>query len=316
MRQGKILPTALAAVLLTLSFTTATASANYRVGISEQNSALFAQPAWQALKLKRVRYVVPWDFYRYDYQLNDTATYMNAAHAAGQEVLVAFTAKRGCYANGKYLKSSSCRAPSTTAFHSAFLKFKHLYPWVKTYTPWNEENHVSQPTSSSPHRAAEYYDVVRKACGSTCTVMAADVLDQSNVTSWLRSFLHYSHGRGSIWGLHNYKDVNRHESKGLTNVLKVVPGDVWLTEVGGIVTFLPSFKTSESRASSATKYMFELADRFDSKRKGYKSKVTRLYDYSWFGQPGATFDSGLVNADDSPRPSYTQFAKYAKHRLK
>jgi hypothetical protein len=308
-----ILIAALAAVCLAAPVT---ASANYRVGISEQGAALFDQPAWQALKLKRVRYVVPWDFYRYDYQLGETAAYMNNAHAHGQEVLVAFTARRGCYVNGKYSKSSGCKAPSTTAFKAAFLKFKHLYPWVKTYTPWNEENHVSQPTSTSPHRAAEYYDVVRKACGSKCTVMAADVLDQSNVTTWLRQFLHYSHGRGRIWGLHNYKDVNRHESKGLTNVLKVVPGDVWLTEVGGIVTFLPSFKTSEARASSATTYMFQLADRFDTKRKGYKSRVARLYDYSWFGQPGATFDSGLVNPDGSPRPAYAQFAKFVKNRLK
>jgi hypothetical protein len=127
--------------------------------------------------------------------------------------------------------------------------------------------------------------------------MAADVLDQSNVTGWLRKFLHYSHGRGRIWGLHNYKDVNRKQSKGLTNVLKTVPGQLWLTETGGIVTFLPSFKTSYSRSSSATKYMFKLADRYDSK-------------------PGARFDAGLVNPDGSPRAALTQFEKYAKHRLK
>ena len=45
------------------------------------------------------------------------------------------------------------------------------------------------------------------------------------------------------------------------------------------------FKTSASRAASATKYMFKLADRYDSKRKGYKSKITRLYVYRWFGEP-------------------------------
>ena len=63
------------------------------------------------------------------------------------------------------------------------------------------------------------------------------MLDQSTVTTWLKSFIKYSHNKARIWGLHNYKDVNRHQSKGLTNVLKTVPGEVWLTETGGITTF-------------------------------------------------------------------------------
>jgi hypothetical protein len=303
----------LAALALALP---ATADANYRVGISEQSPAMFSQPAWQSLQLKRTRYIVAWDSYKHADQSANVAAFMNAAHAAKQDVLVAFTARSGCYVNGKYSKSSACRAPTPSAYKTAFLKFKRAYPYVKTYTPWNEENHVSQPTSSSPKRAAQYYDVVRKACNG-CTVMAADVLDQSNVTSWLRSFLRYSHGRGSIWGLHNYKDVNRKQSKGLTSVLKTVPGQLWLTETGGIVTFLPSFKTSIARASSATKYMFALADRFDASKRGYRSKLTRLYVYRWFGEPpGARFDAGLVNPDGSARPALAEFEKYAKHRLK
>ena len=304
---------ALAAMILALP---ATASANYRVGMSEQSPAMFDQPAWQALKLKRVRYIVPWDWYKNAGQNNEVVGFMSRAHAAGQDVLVAFSARRGCYENGKYSRSSACKAPSTTAYKSAVTRFHKAYPWVKTYSPWNEENHVSQPTHSSPKRAVQYYDTLRRACKG-CTVMAADVLDQSNVTTWLRQFLHYSHGRGTIWGLHNYKDVNRHQSKGLTNVLKTVPGQLWLTETGGIVTFLPSFKTSISRSSSATKYMFQLADRYDAKRRGYRSKLTRLYVYRWYGEaPGARFDAGLVNPDGSPRPALTQFQKYVKNRLK
>ena len=143
------------------------------------------------------------------------------------------------------------------------------------------------------------------------------MLDQSNVASWLKDFIRYSKNKARIWGLHNYKDVNRKQSKGLTNVLKIVPGEVWLTETGGITKFEASgFKNSPSRAASATKYMFQLADRFDSKKSGYKSKVTRIYVYRWWGEPNATFDSGLVNPDGSPRPAFAQFKKYAKHRLK
>ena len=300
---------ALAAAILAPS-----ADANYRVGLSEQSPAMFSQPAWQSLKLKRVRYIVPWDYFKDAGQHGEVVAFMNAAHAAKQDVLVAFTARRGCYADGKYSKSSACRAPSTSAYKSAVTRFHKEFPYVKTFSPWNEENHVSQPTHSSPKRAVQYYDTLRRACKG-CTVMAADVLDQSNVTSWLRSFLRSSHGRGTIWGLHNYKDVNRHRSTGLTGVLKTVPGEVWLTETGAITTFEPSFPTSASRAASSTKYMFQLADKYDSKRSGYKSKLTRLYVYRWFGETG-TWDSGLVNPDGSARPALTEFTQDVKHRLK
>ena len=202
----------------------APASANYRVGLSEQSAATFDQPLWQGLKLKRVRYIVPWDFYKGD-GASEVSTFMNAAHAHNQEVLVMFTARRGCYSKGKYSKSSACKAPSKGTYTTAFKKFKAAYPWVKTYAPWNEANHVSQPTSSSPKRAADYYAALRANCKG-CKILGADVLDQSNVKTWLKSFIKYSHNKARIWGLHNYKDVNRHESKGLTSVLKTVPGQV------------------------------------------------------------------------------------------
>ena len=61
-----------------------------------------------------------------------------------------FTAHRGCYVNGKYSKSSACKAPSKSAYKTAVKTFRKAYPWVKTYAPWNEANHVSQPTAKSP----------------------------------------------------------------------------------------------------------------------------------------------------------------------
>jgi hypothetical protein len=301
---------ALAALVLA-----APASANYRVGISEQDARTFDQPLWQNLKLKRVRYIVPWDYYKGDGRA-EAATFLNAARARNQDVLVMFTARRGCYVRGKYSRSSACRAPSKSAFTKAFKTFKRDFPWVKTYAPWNEANHVSQPTAKSPKRAADYYAVLRANCRG-CKILAADVLDQSNVRTWLKSFIKYSKNKGRVWGLHNYKDVNRKQSKGLQNVLKTVPGEVWLTETGGITKFETSgFKRSPSRAASATKYMFQLADKWDTRRKGYKSKITRIYVYRWWGEPEGTFDSGLVNPDGSKRPAYDQFAKYAKRRLK
>ena len=88
---------------------------------------------------------------------------MNAAHAHNQDVLVMFTARRGCYSNGKYSKSSACKAPSQGAYTTAFKKFKRAYPWVKTYAPWNEANHVSQPTPRARSAPRDYYAALRKA---------------------------------------------------------------------------------------------------------------------------------------------------------
>src|SRR5262245_45859989 len=115
MQLTRIVPLAALAVLILA----VPASANYRVGLSAQNPAMFDQPAWQALKLKRVRYIVPWDYYKNAGQHAEVVGFMNRAHAADQDVLVAFTARRGCWVNGKYSKSNACRAPSTSAYRSA-----------------------------------------------------------------------------------------------------------------------------------------------------------------------------------------------------
>jgi hypothetical protein len=307
--------TIVVAALAALALCAPAAQANYRVGLSEQAATVFDQPAWQALKLKRVRYIVPWDYAKNPGQVAEVDGFLNAAKAHNQDVLVEFTAHRGCWNGKTYSKSSACKAPSQSKYKSAVSAFRKANTQIKTYAPWNEANHVSQPTAKKPALAAQYYATLRSVCGSKCKVMAADVLDQSDVTSWLKSFLKASKGKGTIWGLHNYKDVNRHRSSGLTSVLKTVPGELWLTETGGITRFLPSFPESSSRAASSTKYMFQLADKYDAKKSGYKSKLTRLYVYRWFGESG-NWDSGLVNPDGSPRPALAQFQKYAKSRLK
>ena len=41
------------------------------------------------------------------------------------------------------------------------------------------------------------------------------MLDQRDAGSYIRSFLRTTQGKGRIWGLHNYEDVNRHRATGL-----------------------------------------------------------------------------------------------------
>jgi hypothetical protein len=59
--------------------------------------------------------------------------------------------------------------------------------------------------------------------------------------------------------------------------------------------------------------MFRLAGRYDERRRGLRSRITRLYAYRWFGEPpGAHFDAGLVDPDGSPRRAYSVFRRYAR----
>jgi hypothetical protein len=296
----------------------APASAGYRVGVGEQNRQMFDSPAWQSLKLKRVRYLVPWDYAKHADQRAALDQYMLRARAARQDVLVTFTARRGCYLpSGRYSKARVCRAPSASAYRNAFGMFDAKFPWVKTYSAWNEINHKSQPTFKSPDAAAGYYNVLRKqARRGKFRVMAADMLDTPNMNRYLATFRRYAKGSPTLWGLHNYGDVNRRRTTFTKAMLRTVPGEVWLTETGGIVKLLPSFKHSESRAAARTKDLFRLADTYDTRRRGMRSKITRLFVYSFYGaDPSARFDAGLVNPDGTPRKTFSVFSKTARtHR--
>jgi hypothetical protein len=312
-----MLPLTLVAALLV----TPAAEAKYRVGLSEQNPAMFDSPLWQSLKMKRVRYIIPWDWNKTAAERAGVDAYMQRARAARQDVLLTFSAHRGCWVNGRYRKrSKACRAPSAKAFRASFRAFDNRYPWVQTYSAWNEVNHMSQPTFNRPALAVRCYEVIRKeARARRYRVMAADMLDTSNMRSYLRSFLRKAKGSPRLWGLHNYQDTNRHTSADTRLMLATVPGEVWLTETGGMVRFagVRKFaKYNERRALNATKWMFTLANRFDSRQRGLRSKITRLYVYRWFGEPrGARFDAGLVGPTGKPRKAFPTFRRNAvRHR--
>lgn len=293
--------------LLTLAISllaVAPASAAYSVGIGEQSPSMFDHKRFQDLDVKRVRHLVPWDWYRHEYQRAETAAFLNRAREARTEVLVTFTAPRGCFENGRYSRRKACRPPSARAYRSSFRRFEQAYPHIKAYAPWNEANHVSQPTHTRPALAVRYYRIVRRECRG-CKIVAADVLDSSNVRSWLREFMRKAPGNPRIWGLHNYADVNRKRDRQTRVVLDTVPGEVWLTETGGIVAFGDDFPHSERRAANRTRYMFTLANRYDRRRSGLRSRISRVYVYQWTGAPrGTRFDSGLTDVRGKARTAY------------
>jgi hypothetical protein len=313
-----LLPTAIVALLVALVVAAAPAGAKYRVGVGEQSPEMFDTPAWQGLGLKRVRYIVAWDWATTGQQAAVDA-FMTAARAHGQDVLVTFGAHRGCFDGRRYSRSRVCRAPTARSYRKAVRAFDDRYRWVRTYSAWNEVNHISQPTFGHPRLAVRFYRVLRRESRRRhFRVLAADVLDTANMRRYLRAFLRRAPGRPRLWGLHNYQDVNRRTSADTRAMLHTVPGRVWLTETNGIVKFGNSrqFRYSESRAARCTRWMFKLADRYDSRRRRMRSKITRLFVYKWFGAPrGARFDAGLVDPDGSPRAAYAVFRRHvASHR--
>lgn len=298
--------------LLLCAIFAAPAQANFKVGMADQDARMFDNPNYRKLGIKRIRYIVPFDWYKHRFQIDEVTNFIKRADADGAEVLVHFTAKRGCYNRGRYSRKKKCRAPSVRTYRKSFTRFRKRFPTTDTFGVWNEANHVSQPVANKPRLAAKYFLSARKACRS-CTFVAADVLDSSNMAAWLGRFRAASQGKARIYGLHNYSDVNRKRSSGTRRLLRIVSGQVWLTETGGILKFLPAFKRSETRQAKRTKFMFRMVDKYDSRRPGMRGKITRLYNYQWTGvRKGSRFDAGLVNPNGTARKAYRQFRRSAK----
>jgi hypothetical protein len=264
------------------------------LAIADQKPETFADPAFRRLGVARSRLNTPWNsIFTEPARL---AAWLDAARAAGVEPLVAFE-----HGRGEPCPAQPCTLPSTTDYTRAVRAFHARYPWVRLLQPWNEANSATQPTGTKPERAAAYYEAVTAVCPG-CIVTAADVLDSGNLTRWLARFRAAVHGRTpKLWGLHNYSDTNRFHNEGTRRMLAAVPGQVWLTEAGGIV----SFKTAdgrvalpydEQRAARAIRYLFKLA--------ASSRRITRVYIYQWkIDFPGNRFDAGLVGPDSAPRPA-------------
>jgi Glycosyl hydrolase catalytic core len=260
--------------------------AGLKIGIGEQGIAMFTDKRFAALDIKMARYVTSYDATRVRFERDLADQWLAAARAAGVEPFVTFGHSR----------VHPGRLPSVSEFRADVRAFRKRYPDVRVYAPWNEINHSSQPTSDAPGRAADYYNVLVQECPG-CTVLAGDVLDQAGMGRYLTRYRRALKSTPKIWGLHNYADSNRFRDSGLTELLRTVPGDVWLTETGGIVRFGRSFPEDEQRAARAVSYAITLARKH--------GRVKRIYLYNWTGsQPTDRFDSGLVGPDGKARPAY------------
>ena len=275
-------------------------AAPIRVGVNTQDFGAFANPFWKQARFRRVRYIVRYDVALRRRDRRYLTDYVSAARRNGVQVLMTFQAPFSF----RCPRSRRCKAPSARKYRRAFRAFRRRFPSVRNIIPWNEVNHRSQPTFRKPRAAATYYKIVKRNCRG-CTVVAADVIDERNMVSYLRRFKRYVRGR-RLWGLHNYKDTNPRRGQtfgGTRKLLRTVRGSVWLAESGGIVYFrLPNgrrlFRRSNARANRALKRMFRIARR-------YRRRIKRIYVYDWQQQVRRNrFDAGLLNKSGTPRPGY------------
>jgi len=280
-------------------------ASSYQTGIGDEQTEMFTNPLWQQLHVKIARYIVPYDAVTQAYSLQLAATWIAAAEAKHQQILIAFY----------HSEYTATKMPSVATYQKDVQKFIELFPNVKQYQPWNETNRgnvAKQFDSPSAVQSAEYYQALKRVCKG-CTIPGLDILDQADVAPTLkyiaafkRKIRHLKVAMPTLWGLHNYSDTNRFQSTRTHAILAVVPGQVWLTETGGIVKFGGAFPNKHGsglkRAAKALTYMFKLARS--------NSRIKRLYIYDWTGGTSSTtFDAGLMDAHYKPRPGYVVVCK-------
>ena len=97
---------------------------------------MFDQPIWQQLKLKRVRYIVSWDYAKQRLEHAEVTAFMNAARAHKQEVLVDLQrALVAASSTTSTRRRKACKAPSTKAYKAAVKGFRKQFPYAKTFAP-------------------------------------------------------------------------------------------------------------------------------------------------------------------------------------
>jgi hypothetical protein len=186
---------------------------------------------------------------------------------------------------------------------------RRRYPWAKQFAAWNEANYCGEKTCHRPQLVAAYYRALKLACRG-CTILAAELLDEPGMTTWVKAFIHKARLQPRYWGLHNYLDANYLRTSGTRALLRVTTGQIWFTETGGIVKRRNRskirFTESPKHAATATRWVFD-------KLVPLSRRITRVYLFHW--NPSTrhdSWDSGLVDVHLRPRPAYRVLVRELK----
>jgi polysaccharide biosynthesis protein PslG len=278
-------------VLLLAALALATPARALTIGIADQKPDMFADPRFQASGIHYARRAVAWDALSSPGQTAVLDQWMAGARAAKVSPLISFT----------HSSTDRRQLPTPERLLYEFRRFRARYPWVTDFATWNEANHCGEPTCHRPALVASYWRKLRLEC-PTCRILAAEVLDMPNMTSWVKAFRGAAKIEPRYWGLHNYIDANRLRTTGTRRLLKATRGLIWFTETGGIVSRTNrrrvTFPESVSHAATATRFLFD-------DLVPLSLRITRVYVYHWNSEPGpTTWDSALIGPSGKARPAF------------
>ncbi|HEV3001420.1 MAG TPA: hypothetical protein VGW75_11830 [Solirubrobacteraceae bacterium] len=311
--------------LLVLPAAAPAAKVNIAVGIGDQSAAMFANPHFKALKVKKARYFVRWDAIDDPTALARADEWLRAAKTAGVRPLL--------HLDGLDIDRNT-RPPSVSLWRSKVKALVARYrrgsdgrASVPDWGVWNEANSKTQPVYrlSGARRTAKYFLALRSLCRG-CQIVALDLLDARNYKGYIRAFYGALGSRkrfATIVGIHNYGDTNRprNNTGAIIDTVRRYNrrAKFWLTETGGIALLQNTDPktgrlrvsrglgcnparpgTAERRQARAVAKMFRIARR-------YRRHVKRLYPYNFYGTDcdlRLRFDAGLLRSDGSRRPAY------------
>jgi hypothetical protein len=275
-----------------------------KVGIADQKSQFFTDPRFKGLKLRIARRSVAWDTMQYDWQVEDVDAWMSAARRARVTPLITFARSR--------IDAKRHQVPSAAQISASFKAFRARYPWVKEFVASNESNHFGEPTGRRPQLAAAYYKAMRKACKS-CKIAGATLLDQPNLVSWSKKFVKAAGEQPKYWALHNYVSANRFQTARTIQLLRAVKGQIWLTEVGGLVKRRTPDRKGKAKLKEGVAHAARVTDYIFNRLARVSPRISRIYLYHWNSDgPVSSWDSGLIDHTGKPRPAFTALQKFLK----
>lgn len=312
------------------------------VGFGDQSIRIFDEKPFQRLEIRRTRLIVPWNVMDDQQELLKATQYVQRSAAEGNLVLLHL----GDETPGNATDENPLPSAKKYERHMDRLVPYFYDLGVREFGVWNEANHRSQPTDKEPRRAAELFMEMWRAVHlksgqgceyPKCRVLALDVLDEGDAEDYIDAFYDRLNStydeRSRTVGIHNYSSVNRFRNKQVSEMISAFRSNVrkpniWVTEVGGLVAFgspdgaFPcdpddpeSVQRAEDHQDKAIRWMFQ-------QMRTYDRYLDRLYFYNWFGQdckqgtrngePFNAFDSGIVEADGTPRDGYYEFLRKAR----
>jgi hypothetical protein len=264
------------------------------VGIADQKPDMFTDSRFDMLGVRHARINVGWDVLTSDWQVAELDRWMFFARMQDVQPLVSFGHSR----------TRRRDLPSPARLKYEFRRFRARYPWVTTFATWNEANHCGEPTCHRAKLVAAYWRKLRQEC-RRCTILAAELLDMPNMLRWVRDFRRHSKVEPRWWGLHNYVEANRFHATSLKKLLRRVKGQVWLTEVGGLVKRRNRKKYTVKRIPESTKHARRVTEYLFEDLLPTSRRITRVYLYHWNpATPKDPWDSALIGSNDRARPAF------------